>query len=51
MTQHRYRLGTAQQCKMTRYTSAMFQDWKHLSNVIRHGIQNDCFKIRNSSAM
>ena len=31
-------VGTAQQCIMTSYTSAMFQDWEHLSNVIRQGI-------------
>ena len=27
------KLGTSQQCNITRYTSAMFQDWEHLSKV------------------
>ena len=45
------RLGTAQQCNMTRYTSEMFQDWEHLSNVIRQGTHHECFKIGISLAM
>ena len=45
------RLGTAQQCNMTKYTSAKFQDWENLSSVIRQGIREECFKIGNSSAL
>ena len=45
------RLGTAQQCNMTRYTSAMFQDWVHLSNPIKQGIRQECFAIGISSAL
>ena len=37
--------------KMTSYTSAMFQDWEHLSNVRRRGIHQQCFEIGISSAM
>ena len=37
--------------KMASYTSAMFQDWEHLGNVIKRGIHQQCFKIGNTSAM
>ena len=43
--------GTAEQCKKTGNTTAMFQDWEHLGNVLRQGIRRQCYKIRNSSAM
>ena len=45
------RLGIVQQCNMTRYTSAIFEDWQYPSNVIRQGIRQNCFKVGNSSAM
>ena len=44
-------LAAAQQCNMTRSRSAKIQDWEHLSNVIRQGIHQECFKNGFSSAM
>ena len=51
MFQQCYKLGTAQQCNMTSYTPAMFKDWKHLSNVIRQEIRQECFEVGYSSAV
>ena len=51
MTQQGYKVGTAQQCKKTLYTLAMFQVWEHPSNLLRQGIRQECFKIGNRSAM
>ena len=29
----------------------MFQDWEHLSNILRQGIHQQCSKMGNSTAM
>ena len=45
------RWGTAQQCNKTGNTSAMFQDWELFSKVIRQGIRQQSFRIKNSLKM
>ena len=39
------RLGTAQHCNLTKYTSVMFQVRDHLSNVIRHGVPQNVLRF------
>ena len=45
------RLGTAQQCNETGYTSALFYDWEKLSKVVRQDMTQQGYKGGNSSAM
>ena len=44
-------LGFSQRNIKTGYTSEMFQEWEHLSKVIRQGMHQHCLKIGNGSAM
>ena len=44
-------LGAFQQCIMTEYTSALFQDWEQLSKVKRQVVRHQDLKIGSFSAI